>query len=89
MGGGFADFYLEPFLARYPDMPYGYLVELEYIARSEYNDAKLKTKIAEAEVQLRKYANDARIQQIATKVTLKKVALIYNGWELVYRAEVT
>ncbi len=88
MGGGFVDFYLEPFLARYPDIPYGYLIELEYIARSEYNEAKLKTKIAEAEAQLRKYANDARIQQMAAQVTLKKLVLIYNGWELAYRAEV-
>jgi hypothetical protein len=32
----------KPFLARYPDMRFGYLIELKSIARSEYNDQKLK-----------------------------------------------
>ncbi|MCE7989750.1 MAG: hypothetical protein DYG89_52055 [Caldilinea sp. CFX5] len=86
-GGGFVDLYLEPFLARYPDMHFGYLIELKYIARSDYNDAKRKEKIAEAETQFKKYANDARIQQMAAQVTLKYLILVYNGWELVYREE--
>lgn len=87
MGGGFVDLYLEPFLARYPDMQFGYLIELKYIARSDYNDAKRKEKIAEAETQFNKYAHDVRIQQIATQVKLKYLILVYNGWELVYREE--
>ena len=87
MGGGFADFYLEPFLARYPDMGFGYLVELEYINRSEFDEAQLQKKISEAEGQLARYANDVRIQAVAARVPLKKLVLVYNGWELVYRAE--
>lgn len=87
MGGGFADFYLEPFLARYPDMQFGYLVELEYISRSEFDEAKLQKKISEAEGQLARYANDPRLQAVAARVPLKKLVLVYNGWELVYRAE--
>lgn len=87
MGDGFVDLYLEPFLARYPDMQFGYLIELKYIARSDYNDAKRKEKIAEAETQFNKYAHDVRIQQIATQVKLKYLILVYNGWELVYREE--
>jgi hypothetical protein len=31
MGKGFADLYLESFLVRFPDMRYGYLIELKYI----------------------------------------------------------
>jgi hypothetical protein len=57
MGGGFVDLYLEPFLARFPDMRFGYLLELKYIARSEYNADKLKEKSNEAETQFKKYAN--------------------------------
>lgn len=87
MGGGFADFYLEPFLARYPDMGFGYLVELEYINRSEFDEAQLQKKISEAKGQLPRYANDVRIQAVAARVPLKKLVLVYNGWELVYRAE--
>lgn len=89
MGGGFVDFYLEPFLARYHDMRFGYLVELKYIARNNFDQTQLQVKIAEAEAQLARYAHDPRIQRVAEQVTLKKLVLVYSGWELVYRAEVT
>ena len=92
MGGGFVDLYLESFLARYPDMKYGYLIELEHISETQFNrqgfDQSLAKEKAEAEAQLRQYAGDARIAQVAQQVTLKKLALIYKGWELVYAAEV-
>ena len=87
MGGGFVDFYLEPFLARYRDMKFGYLVELKYIARNAFDQSKLAAKISEAEAQLARYASDPRIQRVAAQVTLKKLVLVYSGWELVYRAE--
>ncbi len=88
MGGGFADIYLEPFLARYPDLRYGYLIELKYLPRSEDKDARLPALIAEAEAQLRRYLTDARVQAVAARVRLKGVVLVYHGWELVYRGEV-
>ena len=92
MGGGFVDLYLEPFIARYPDIKYGYLIELEYISDSQFNkrefDQSLAKEKAEAETQLRQYAQDARIVEVAKQVTLKKLVLIYKGWELVYAAEV-
>ena len=88
MGGGFADIYLEPFLARYPDIQYGYLIELKYLPRSEDKGARLPALIAEAEAQLRRYLADERVQKVATRVTLKGVVLVYHGWEMVYRGEV-
>ena len=78
---------MEPFLARYPDIRYGYLIELEYIARNDFNDTRLKQEIAEAEDQLKRYANDPRIQKVAAQVPLKKLVLVFSGWELVYSAE--
>lgn len=87
IGGGFVDFYLEPFLARYPDMRYGYLIELEYIPRNDFSDKRLKQEITEAEGQLKQYAHDPRIQKVAAQVPLKKLVLVYSGWELVYREE--
>ncbi len=87
MGGGFVDFYMEPFVARYPDIQFGYLIELKYITRSEFSEEKLQEKITDAEAQLARYAADARIQQVAAQVTLKKLVLVYRGWELVYREE--
>ncbi len=89
MGGGFADIYLEPFLARYPDIRYGYLIELKYLPRGEDRDARLPALIAEAETQLRRYLTDDRVQAVAARVTLKAVVLVYHGWELVYRGEMT
>ncbi len=88
MGGGFADIYLEPFLARYPDIQYGYLIELKYLPRSEDQATRLPALIAEAEAQLRRYLTDSRVQAVAARVTLKGVVLVYHGWELVHRGEI-
>lgn len=68
-------------------MRYGYLIEMKYIARSEFDDKRLKQAISEAEQQLQQYANDERIQQVIRQVPVKKLALVYKGWELVYREE--
>ncbi|MBN1486614.1 MAG: AAA family ATPase [Anaerolineae bacterium] len=88
MGSGFADIYLEPFLARYPDIPYGYLIELKYIPRGEDKSARLETLIPKAETQLRQYLADTRIQAMSEHVIIKGLVLVYHGWELVYQAEV-
>lgn len=88
MQKGFADLYLEPFLARFPDMRYGYLIELKYIARSECNESKLQEVITDATTQLKQYAGDRRLQSLPQEVTLKKLVIVYNGWELVYREEI-
>lgn len=87
IGNGFADLYLEPFLARYPDMQYGYLIELEYIARSKFSEKILKEKIAEARQQLTQYGSDPRIEEMASQLPIKKLVLVYNGWELVHKEE--
>jgi hypothetical protein len=87
LGGGFADLYLEPFLARYPDMPYGYLIELKYIAKSTYSPARQAEQIEQARAQLQQYAGDARVEAVASTVTLKKLILVYKGWELMHCEE--
>ena len=38
---GYADLYLEPFIAQYPDMGYGYVLELKYLKRREPLDESL------------------------------------------------
>ncbi len=88
LGGGFADIYLEPFIQRYRDMRYGYLIELKYLKRGEYSESRLQGLVAEAEAQLQKYASDARLTKLQGKVALKLLVLVYHGWELIYRAEV-
>ncbi len=87
LGKGFADIYLEPSLTRFPDMPFGYLIELKYLPRSEFSDDALQKTIAAAAEQLQRYAGDTRLREMAQRVTLKRLILVYNGWELVYREE--
>ena len=86
-GGGFVDLYLAPFYSRYPDMRHAYLIELKYISRGKDTPKKRQKKIADAEVQLRKYYHDTRIQQPLGEATLHPIILLYSGWELVYSDE--
>lgn len=85
MSKGFADIFLEPFWARFPDMGYGYVIELKYIKRGELTQDILEKKIAEAGEQLDKYAQDDHIVKAMSKGKLKKIVLVYHGWEMVYR----
>ena len=38
MNKGHADLHLEPFLARYPDVRYGYVLEIKYLKRGAAAD---------------------------------------------------
>ncbi len=88
MNKGFADIWLEPFLARFPDMKFGYLIELKYISRGEFSDALLRENIDEARHQLERYSEDERVARIPEHVAVKKLALVFNGWELAHREEI-
>jgi PD-(D/E)XK nuclease superfamily protein len=85
MSKGFADIFLEPFWARFPDMGYGYVIEPKYIKRGELTQDILEKKIAEAGEQSDKYAQDDHIVKAMDKGELKKIVLVYHGWEMVYR----
>jgi hypothetical protein len=82
MGKGFADLYMEPFLAKYPDVKYSYLIELKYMTRGEFSEDKSAEKLSEAEDQLARYAADERVVRRSRGTTLKRIAMVYSGWEL-------
>ncbi len=82
MGKGFVDIYLEPFLSKYPDLKYGYLLELKYIKRSEFSEEKQQEQLDEAKDQLKKYAADDRVIRRNKGTPLKCAALVFCGWEL-------
>ncbi len=88
-GKGYADFFLEPFLARFPDMEYGYLIELKYISRKKPSGKKLEENIEEASRQIKEYADDRLMQNKSRGYKLKKLILVYHGWELVHCSEIT
>ncbi len=81
MGKGFADLWLEPFMSRYPDLGYAYLIELKYLARGEFSEKKMEKKMAEAREQLARYAADPRVAGRGG-TRLKCLALVFSGWEM-------
>ncbi len=82
MGKGFADVYLEPFLSKYPKVAFTWLVELKYVKRSDCTGERVEKQLAYAEKQLAAYAADERIVKRGEGTTLKRVALVFSGWEL-------
>ena len=88
MNKGYCDFFLEPFLSKYPEIPFGYIIELKYIKRDELRDSVLKKSIAEAKTQLQKYAADKKIIQKYKNCKIIKLILVYHGWEMVRAQEV-
>ncbi len=79
---GYSDFFLGPFLIKYPEMPYGYLIEIKYVKRGELTDATLKKAEDEAKKQLRQYAEDERFATKYRNRTILKLLLVYHGWEM-------
>ena len=81
---GYADLYLEPFVAQYPDMQFGYVLELKYLKRSESLDESVVTdRIQEAVVQLRSYLADPSLPRRYRSVRHIGLAVVFHGWELI------
>ena len=81
---GYADLYLEPFVAQYPDVEYGYVLELKYVKRSEaVDDAVVAAKVQEAVDQLRSYLADPSLRSRYPSVQHIGLAVVLHGWELV------
>ena len=80
---GYADLYLEPFVAQYPDIGYGYVVEVKYLKRSEWTDQSVVgEKLSEAREQLAGYLADEGLRRCAPSVRYVGLALVFHGWEL-------
>ena len=89
MNKGFADIFLEPFLAKYPELPHAYLIELKYFKRGQISDSLLLQAIADAETQLTQYLQDDIIHKQYARVQTTGLVLVFHGWELVYRGSVS
>ena len=86
---GYADLYLEPFVARYPDMKYGYVLELKYLKRREpLDDSLVAATMQEAAVQVRGYLEDPGLRRRCPSVRHVGLAMVFHGWELVACEEV-
>jgi len=79
--------YMKPFLSKFSDLEFSYLIELKYISRSEYTEDILQEKIEKAQEQLDQYASSDRVKNSIGNTQLKKIILVYKGWELDYCVE--
>ena len=82
MGKGFADPYMEPFLAKYPGVAHSCLIELKYIPRGEFSEEKMEQKLADAMRQLSEYSKDERLAKRSRGTKVKLLAMVFSGWEL-------
>ena len=81
---GYADLYLEPFVAQYSDIGYGYVLELKYVKRSERLDESLiAEKLRDAVLQLRSYLADPSLLRRYPSVRHIGLAMVFHGWEMV------
>ena len=90
MNKGFADLYLEPMRVYHKDMKYSYLIEVKYMNREDKKPSgkKIKALCEEAETQLRLYSDDDYVFQTKGDTELKKIVLVYHGWELIKYYEI-
>ncbi|MEO1953370.1 MAG: AAA family ATPase, partial [Campylobacterales bacterium] len=79
---GFADLFITPFN---PYVKYFAIVELKYIKRdTKLTKQLIQEKLQDAKTQLDKYEDDELVTTYTNKgILLKKVALVFYGWELV------
>ncbi len=81
---GYADLYLEPFLAQYPDVGFGYVLELKYVKRSEsLDESVVADKVQEAVLQVRGYLADPSLRRRHPSVRHIGLAVVFHGWEMV------
>ena len=71
-------------------MTCSYIIELKYIPRNEKGvyKALITKRFKEAKEQLLQYAQDPFVQKTKGSTELKKLVLVWHGWELVKVEEV-
>jgi hypothetical protein len=88
MNKGFADLVMEPFLAKYPEIRYSYLLEIKYISAGlKPNDPQVQTIKTQAEEQINRYALDEKFSKTIAKTHLIKIILIFSGHEAIFIGE--
>jgi hypothetical protein len=86
---GFADIFMEPFMARYEGISYSYLLEIKYVKASEKPGESMLGKLKfQAEEQLKNYSLDEKFKKNIEKTTLVKLVLIFCGHQLEYMGDV-
>jgi hypothetical protein len=84
MKKGYADIVMEPFLARYEEIKYAYILEIKYIKSGvSPGDEKVRQLKSEAKEQLEKYSIDEKFKKTIEKANLIKIILVFSGHRLI------
>ena len=93
---GYSDLVLLP-SAQYPDMPWGFVLELKYIKRCESKAAlkrELQKSVAEAKEQIERYVGGKILPSLLKRndgkgpLNLGCGVIVFHGWEMVHCEEV-
>ncbi len=84
---GYVDLFLEPFLAKYPDIQHGFLIELKYLKRDQWSETEAEKMMSDAKNQLKGYLQDPQLQQ-KSALKFTGIVLLFCGWELKVMREV-
>lgn len=84
--GGYADIYLQPLLAIYPDIGHSYVLELKYLP-SNSTDTEVTATRETAINQLTRYAESLQVEHTIGSTHLHRLILIWRGMELVVAEE--
>ena len=84
--GGYADIYLQPMLAIYPDIEHSYVLELKYLPSSS-SDAEVAKARETAIGQITRYAQSLNIERTAGHTKVHRLILLWRGIELAVAEE--
>jgi len=84
MNKGYADIVMEPFLARYEEIKFAYILEIKYLkAGAAPDDEKVRQLKSEAEEQLKNYSIDEKFKKTMEKTNLIKIVMVFSGHRLI------
>ncbi len=84
---GYCDFFLLPDLGRYPMVAHSYILELKYL-KQDATPEEAGTQWQEAEAQIRRYAQDAKLRLLCGPTQLHLVVAQFRGYQMEKIAEV-
>jgi len=85
---GYGDLFFLPDLARYPIVAHSYILELKYL-KPDATQPEADAQWTEAEAQIRRYAQDAKLRQLCGPTRLHLVIAQYRGYQLMRTEEVS
>jgi len=77
---GYCDFFLMPDFVHYPMVAHSYILELKYL-KTDATKAEAEKQWAEAEDQIRIYAEAPRVRQLTAGTELHLIILQIRGYE--------